>query len=50
MEREIDEDIKLYENVQNEPNSEIVFLRRLGKIDEKLRKAAEDALRYENHK
>ena len=50
MKREIEEDVTQYENVQNDQKSEIVFLRRMGKINEKLRKAAEDALRYENHK
>ena len=47
IDRETEEAVKPYEN---NPKSEIVLLRRRSKMNEKLRKAAEDALRYENHK
>ena len=50
MEREIEEPGKLLGNAPNGQKSEIVFLRRRSKMNEELREAAEDALKYENHK
>ena len=38
------------ENSDKDPELEIVFLRRRSKLDHKLREAAEDALKFENHK
>ena len=45
----ISEDITI-DNGDKDPELEIVFLRRRSKLNEKLREAAEDALKYENHK
>ena len=49
-ETKIDQEDISIENSDKDPELEIVFLRRRSKLDQKLREAAEDALKYDNHK
>ena len=49
-ETKIDQEDIPIENSDKDPELEIVFLRRRSKLDQKLREAAEDALKYVNHK
>ena len=49
-ESQVDQEDMPSEDSDKDPEFEILFLRRRSKLNEKLKEAAEAALKYENHK